>query len=169
MKVKTNLKIGMKKIENFLFNDIVLYSKGWFVSKEDIVWKDLAYFFSKIYFPPKSESEVALLMLIVLEKVHQEFELDRNPEKVSARWLSTPYLFEQEVRKLMLFYDWNRDRATIQAVLHVLHTLSNEEIKLNRPVYSKKFPFRLGGCFTRYPISMTYKEMNKKAIKMFGE
>ena len=159
----------MKKIENFLFNDIVLYSKGWFVSKEDIVWKDLAYFFSKIYFPPKSESEVALLMLIVLEKVHQEFELDRNPEKVSARWLSTPYLFEQEVRKLMLFYDWNRDRATIQAVLHVLHTLSNEEIKLNRPVYSKKFPFRLGGCFTRYPISMTYKEMNKKAIEMFGE
>lgn len=160
----------MKCIENFLFNDIVLYSKGWFVSKEDIVWKDLAYFFSKIYaFPPKTESEVALLMLIVLEKVHKEFELDRDPEKVSARWLSTPYLFEQEVRKLMLFYDWNRDRAIIQAVLHVLHTLSNEEIKLKRPVYSKKFPFRIGGCFTRYPISMTYAEMNRIAIKMFGE
>ena len=160
----------MKKIENFLYNDIVLYSKGWFVSKEDIVWKDLAYFFYKIYgFPPKTESEVALLMVIVLEKVHKEFELDRDPEKVPARWLSTPYLYEQEVRKLMLFYDWGRDRAIIQAVLHVLHTLSNEEIKLNRPIYSKKFPFRLGGCFTKYPISMTYKEMNRKAIKMFGE
>ena len=160
----------MKKIENFLYNDIVLYSKGWFCSKEDIVWKDLSYFFSKIYaFPPKTESEVALLMLMVLGKIHQELELDRNPEKVPACWLSTPYLFEQEVRKLMLFYDWGRDRATIQAVLHVLHKLSSEEIKLKRPVYSKKFPFRLGGYFTKYPISMTYKEMNRKAIKMFGE
>ena len=156
----------MKKIENFLYNDIVLYSKGWFCSKEGIVWKDLAYFFHKIYaFPPKNESEVALLMLLVLEKLHHKLELDRDPEKVPACWLSTPYRLEQEIRKLMLFYDWNRDRATIQAVLNVLHTLSNEEIKLKRPVYSKKFPFRLD----RTPISMTYTEMNRRAIKMFGE
>lgn len=160
----------MKRIENFLYNDIVLYSKGWFSSKEDIVWKDLAYFFSKIYaFSPENESGVALLMLLVLEKLHQELELDRDPEKVPACWLSTPYRLEQEIRRLMLFYNFGRDRATIQAVLHVLHKLSTEEIKLKRPVYSKKFPFRLGGYFTKYPISMTYKEMNRKAIKMFGE
>ena len=156
----------MKKIENFLYNDIVLYSKGWFCSKEGIIWKDLAYFFSEIFaFPPKTEDEVALLMLIVLEKIHQEFELDRDPEKVSSRWLSTPYLLEQEIRRIMLFYDYDRNRATIQAVLNVLQTLSNKEIKLKRPVYSKKFPFRLD----RTPISMTYTEMNRRAIKMFGE
>ena len=160
----------MKKIENFLYNDIVLYSKGWFRSKEDIVWKDLSYFFSEIYaFPPKTESEVALLMLLVLGKVHQELELDRDPEKVPACWLSTPYRLEEEIRKLMQLYNFNRDRATIQVVLNVLSKLSNEEIKLKRPVYSKKFPFRLGGCFAKYPISMTYKEMNRIAIKMFGE
>lgn len=160
----------MKRIENFLYNDIVLYSKGWYRSKENIVWKDLAYFFSKIYaFPPKNESEVAMLMLLVLEKIHQNLELDRNPEKVPARWLSTPYRLEQEIRRIMLLYDYDRDRATIQAVLNVLNTLSIEEIKLKRPVYSKKFPFRMGGCFTKYPISMTYAEMNKKAIEMFGE
>lgn len=156
----------MKRIENFLYNDIVLYSKGWFHSKENIVWKDLAYFFSKIYaFPPKTESEVALLMLLVLEKLHQKLELNRDPEKVPACWLSTPYRLEQEIRRIMLFYDYDRDRATIQAVLNVLHTLSNKEIKLKRPVYSKKFPFRLD----EYPISMTYAEMNRMAIKMFGE
>jgi len=160
----------MKRIENFLYNDIVLYSKGWFCSKEGIVWKDLAYFFSKIYaFPPKNESEVALLMLLVLEKLHKELNLDRDPEKVSACWLSTPYRLEQEIRRLMLLYDFGRDGATIHAVLDVLQTLSIKEIKLKRPVYSKKFPFRLGGCFTKYPMSMTYKEMNRKAIKMFGE
>ena len=160
----------MKRIENFLYNDIVLYSKGWYHSKENIVWKALAYFFSKIYaFPPENESRVALLMLLVLEKLHQELELDRDPEKVPACWLSTPYRLEQEIRRLMLFYNFGRDRATIQAVLHVLHKLSNEEIKLKRPIYSKKFPFRLGGYFTKYPISMTYKEMNRKAIKMFVE
>lgn len=159
----------MEKIENFLYNDIVLYSKGWFCSKENITWKDLAYFFSKIYYPPKTESEVALLMLLVLEKLHQKLELDRDPEKVSACWLSTPFRLEQEIRRIMLFYNLERDGATIQAVLNVLHKLSNEEIKLNRPVYSKKFPFRLGGYFNKYPISMTYKEMNKRAIKMFGE
>ena len=157
-------------IEYFLYNDIVLYSKGWFCSKEDIVWKDLSYFFSKIYgFPPKTESEVALLMLLVLEKLHKELNLDRDPEKVPACWLSTPLLLEQEIRRIMLLYDFGRDRATIQAVLNVLYVLSNEEIKLKRPVYSKKFPFRMGGCFTRYPISMTYAEMNRKAIEMFGE
>ena len=156
----------MKCIENFLYNDIVLYSKGWFCSKENIVWKDLAYFFHKIYaFPPKTESEVALLMLLVLEKLHQKLNLDRDPEKVPACWLSTPYRLEQEIRKLMLFYDWGRDRATIQVVLNVLQTLSVKEIKLKRPVYSKKFPFRLD----RTPISMTYTEMNRRAMKMFGE
>ena len=160
----------MKRIENFMYNDIVLYSKGWFRSKEDIVWKDLAYFFYKIYgFPPKTESEVALLMLLVLEKLHQKLELDRDPEKVPACWLSTPYRLEQEIRKKMLFLDCDRDSATILAVLHVLSTLSKEDIKLKRPVYSKKFPFRLGGSFTKYPISMTYAEMNRIAIKMFGE
>ena len=96
----------MKRIENFMYNDIVLYSKGWFRSKEGIVWKDLAYFFSDIYaFPPKNESEVALLMLLVLEKLHQKLELDRDPEKVPACWLSTPYRLEQEIRKNMLFLD----------------------------------------------------------------
>lgn len=162
----------MKRIENFLYNDIVLYSKGWFCSKdkECVVWKDLAYFFSEIYaFPPKTESEVSLLMLLVLEELHLKLNLDRDPKKVSSRWLSTPYRLEQEIRRIMLLYDYDRDRATIQAVLNVLHILSNEEIKLKRPVYSKKFPFRLGGCFTKYPISMTYAEMNRKAIKMFGE
>lgn len=161
---------AMKKIENFLYNDIVLYSKGWYRSKENIVWKDLAYFFSQIYaISPKTESEISLLMLLVLEKIHKEFELSRNPEQVSARWMATPYLLEQEIRKSMQLYNFNRDRATIQVVLHVLYTLSKEEVKLKRPVYSKKFPFRLGGCFTKYPISMTYAEMNRKAIKMFGE
>lgn len=156
----------MKKIENFLYNDIVLYSKGWFCSKEGIVWKDLAYFFSKIYaFPPKNESEVALLMLLILGKLHQEFELDRDPEKVPACWLSTPYRLEEEIRKSMSLHDFNRDRATIQVILNVLQTLSIKEIKLKRPVYSKKFPFRLD----RTPISMTYTEMNRRAIKMFGE
>ena len=156
----------MKCIENFLYNDIVLYSKGWFCSKENIVWKDLAYFFSKIYaFPPKTENEVALLMLLVLGKIHQELELDRNPEKVPACWLSTPYRLEEEIRKSMLLHDFNRDRATIQVVLNVLQTLSVKEIKLKRPVYSKKFPFRLD----RTPISMTYTEMNRRAMKMFGE
>ena len=156
----------MKCIENFLYNNIVLYSKGWFCSKEDIVWKDLAYFFNEIHaFPPKSESEVSLMMLLVLEKIHKEFELDRNPERVSTRWMATPYQLEQEIRKSMQLHNFNRDRATIQVVLHVLQNLSREEIKLKRPVYSKKFPFRLDGT----PISMTYKEMNKKAIEMFGE
>jgi hypothetical protein len=105
----------------------------------------------------------------VLEKLHKELNLDRDPEKVPACWLSTPYRLEQEIRRIMLLYDFGRDRATIQAVLHVLHKLSTEEIKLKRPVYSKKFPFRMGGCFTKYPISMTYAEMNRKAIKMFGD
>ena len=158
----------MKRIENFLYNDIVLYAKGWYRSKGNETWKDLAYFFGEIYaWTPQCESEVSLLMLKILEKLYIEFELDRNPEKICGKWYASPFTLEQEIRKTMIFYNCNRDNATIIVVLEVLMNMSNDEIKLNKPVYSKKNPFRLGGAFTNYPVSMTYSEMNRIASKYF--
>ena len=157
----------MKLITNFIYNDIVLYAKGWYAKKKS-TWEDLAFLFSKIYaYKAKNEHETAMLMIKVLDTLYDELELNRNRENVSAVWLSSHELFENEVNKNILLYDTTRDSAIIIAVLCVLLNLTNKEIKLNPPHYSKKEYFRLGQLFGEPPISMTYKEMNKIAQKQF--
>lgn len=60
-------------ITNFIFNDIVLYCKGWYTSKDKDIIKDLGYLFSKVYiWKPKTEEEVARMMVRVLDKLYEE-------------------------------------------------------------------------------------------------
>ena len=50
-------------IVNFTFNDIVLYSKGWYKRSENVV-DDLGYLLSQVYgYYPVEEGEVAMYML----------------------------------------------------------------------------------------------------------
>lgn len=158
----------MKQIKDFIYNDIVLYSKFWFKSSGNII-DDLGYLFSKVYaWTPKTEDEVAVMMLRVLDRLYDELELERHSQKVSGKWLATHSQFEAEVIKNERLYNCSRYMAIIKTVLHVLHCLDSSEIKLNKPHYGKKEKFRLGGLFEEHPISMTYAEMNRIATKMFG-
>ena len=61
-------------IENFVYNDIVLYCKGWYQTpKGDIMLDDLGYLFGKIYaWTPKTEEEIAHFMMRVLDKLWDE-------------------------------------------------------------------------------------------------
>ena len=69
----------------------------------------------------------------------------------------------------MSVYEFSRDRAIISTVLAILQNMSKDDIILNPPHYGKKERFRLGKLFGAYPISQTYKEMNKIAKKTFSE
>lgn len=159
----------MKQVTNFIYNDIVLYSKYWYKCSGNII-DDLGYLFSKVYaWTPKTENEVAVMMLRVLDRLYDELELDRHSQKVSGKWLSSHAQFESKVTKNQRFYNCSRDMSIIKTVLHVLHCLESSEIKLKRPVYGKKEKFRIGSMCGEEPISMTYAEMNRIAIKMFGE
>ena len=148
-------------IENFVYNDIVLYAKGWYVKDGDIV-KDLSYLFSKIYaYTPKTENEVAHYMLRVLDKLYTQQGIAFNDE--------TRYgfaAFYGEIERDMHLYKVSFDMAIILYVKNILLRLDEKEIKLNPPHYGKKEYFRIGGGF---PISTTYKEMNRIAEMVFNK
>ena len=147
-------------ITNFLFNDIVLYCKGWYQTpKGDTMLDDLGYLFSKIYaWTPKTEEDIAHFMVIVLDRLYSEMKLEHND--------SFSKLFGEINRNIRL-YQCSFDMAIILYVHSILQRLSTDEIKLNAPHYDKKEHFRLGMLMGEYPISQTYTEMNRIAQKAF--
>lgn len=154
-------------IENFIYNDIVLYCKGWYQTpKGDTILDDLGYLFSKIYaWTPKTEEEIAHFMMRVLDKLYDEKGIRFDSES----WINNFSGFHNEIKRNMRIYNCSFDMAIIWVVHSILQRLDRNEIKLNRPVYGKKEHFRMGQFFGEYPISMTYKEMNNRAIKMFKD
>jgi hypothetical protein len=159
----------MEKIKDYTFNDIILYSKGWYKGTGNIC-EDLGYFFSKIYWVSDyNEGTIAMRMLHLLDDIYNKLSLNRNPEHLAGKWLATHSQFEGEVRRLMMLYNYNRDMAIIHAVLGVLHSMTCDEIELKPPVFGKKERFRLGCIGYEYPISQTYKEMNRIAQKSFSK
>lgn len=153
-------------ITNFKYNDIVLYAKGWYERSENIC-EDLDYLFSKIYgWTSPKEDEVSYRMLIVLDRLYEAANV--TIKDCPRMWCMSHTHFEEEVRNRMCIYDnCSRDKAIILTVLSILQMLRNDEIKLNPPHYGKKEHFRMGSLFGKNPISMTYKEMNRKAQKSF--
>ena len=156
-----------KPIENFIFNDIVLYCKGWYQSPDgDTIIDDLGYLFGEIYaWTPKTEEEVAHFMMRVLDKLFEE----QGQIFRSESYMNSFSGFHEQIKRTMMLYNCSFDMAVIWVVHSILQGLTVDHIKLNRPVYGKKKHFRMGGFFKKYPISMTYKEMNNRAIKMFGD
>ena len=153
-------------ITNFRYNDIVLYSKGWYEKSGNIA-EDLDIIFQKIYgYSDSDEKAIAHKMLMVLDRLYEE----KNIKFDSNSHLHCFVGLYEEISRYMWLYDISRDMALIMVVLSILSQLSKDEIKLKAPHYGKKEPFRLGKMFgDKYPISMTYKEMNRIAEKTFGK
>ena len=149
-------------IENFRFNDIILYAKGWY-QRKDLV-EDLGYLFSKIYaWTPTTEEEVAKFMLRTIDRLYEEMKISFKADSYSFCFVSIFDKIEHDMR----FYEQSRYRATIGVCLNILSELNRDQIKLNPPHYGKKEHFRMGRFFKDYPISMTYTEMNRIAQKTF--
>lgn len=147
-------------ITDFIYNDIILYCKGWYQTpKGDTMLDDLGYLFGKIYaWTPKTEEDIAHFMIIVLDRLYSEMKLEHND--------SFSKLFGEINRNIRL-YQCSFNMAIILYVHSILQSLSVEEIKLNPPHYGKKEHFRLGILLGEYPISQTYTEMNRIAQKAF--
>lgn len=153
-------------IKDCVFNDIILYAKGWYQSKDNDIIKDLGYLFSKIYaFTPKTEDDVAQMMMHVLDYIYTEKKVCFNNE--------SPFCYSYfygEVRDRMHLYNVSFPMAIILNVKSKLFELRNTEIKLKPPHYGKKEHFRLGSTFgNRHPISMTYTEMNRIVQRVFNK
>jgi hypothetical protein len=69
----------------------------------------------------------------------------------------------------MHLYEVSYEKAIILWAMSILMQLDKSQIKLNAPKYGKKEHFRMGRAFgSKYPISMTYSEMNRRAKQTFG-
>ena len=104
-------------------------------------------------------------MMRVLDKLYDEKGIRFDSES----WINNFSGFYGEVKRNMRMYNCSFDMAIIWVVHAILQRLGRKEIKLNRPVYGKKEHFRMGQFFGEYPISMTYKEMNNRAIEAFKD
>ena len=147
-------------IENFLYNDIILYCKGWYQTPEgDTMLDDLSYLFSKIYaWTPKKEKDIALMMLRVLDEFDVKIGCHRSL-----------YGFHSEIQKYISLYSISFDMAIIHYVRSILFEIPSKLIKLHPPKYGKKEHFRMGSAFHKYPISMSYAEMNRIASRVFKD
>ena len=153
----------MKQIVDFIYNDIVLYAKGWYERID--LYEDLGYLLSKIYgWTPKRDDELAYFMLNILERIYEA-----QDKKFSSGYLCSFASFWNEVNRYSDIYECTYNRAIILLVLSRLQGLSGEEIKLNPPHFGKKEHFRMGMLFGDWPKSMTYKEMNNRVAKLFKE
>ena len=155
-------------ITNFLYNDTVLYAKGWY-EKSDNILNDLGYLFSKIYaWTPKSEEEVAHFMLITIDTLYEQLGVSFTTNSY-GRYNNSFASFHEEINRRMRLYEVSYEKAIILWAISILMQLDKEQIKLNAPKYGKKEHFRMGRAFGgKYPISMTYAEMNRRAKQMFG-
>lgn len=154
-------------IENFLYNDVVLYAKGWLEHKGNTTEENLAYIFEQIYgWSSTNTDELSMFMLKVLDSLVEKIG---DTKHWSGAWISDHFHFEQEIRRRMSIHECSRGFAIILLVLAVLQGLSQEEIKLNRYIYGKGKYFRMGNTFGTNPISLTYTEMNNRAKKMFND
>ena len=104
-------------LTNFVYNDIVLYSKGWYQRSENIC-EDLGYLLSKVYaWTPKTEQEVSHMMLRALDRLYRDLDIPRD--NCPARWFNSHASFEEEVNKRMHFYNISREMAIIYLVLAI--------------------------------------------------
>ena len=167
----------MKQIENFRFNDLVLYCKGWYEAywerisekNKDMFFRDLerAIKMNKDYWYPDkmSNEEVLGYLLKSLDLIYTYLD---DEDKRNGRWLCSHKAFRDETKKYMSLYEVDEEYAIALMICGILQSMSKDEIKLNKPVY-KKGSWRLGRYDGKPSISMTYKYMNSRASKMFDK
>lgn len=160
----------MRKIRNFEFNAVVLYSKGWYGITTENDFMELVARLIKLddaYCTPKNMNNetIATYMLIALDKIHQHLDED---DRRCGRWLCSPLRFYEEVNRQMRICDCTREEAIVLSVLNVMMMLSNDEIDLNLPKYGKGLPRYTGGKFSGKDWhSITYTYMEKNARNFF--
>ena len=156
----------MKRIENFRFNDLVLYSKGWYESSGDF-YADLEKYIrmnDDYYYGPNPFDEITLVkyMTKALDEIMKHYT---ESEREYNRYASHNGLFELANHNMWL-YNTNFYGGIIHAIYGFLQGLDKTQIKLIKPVYGKGRP-RYGGWEKKN--GMTYKHMNDIADRMFKD
>lgn len=152
----------MKTIENFRFNDVVLYAKGWYERSGDFM-KDLDKYIRMndmyLYPPQMSETDIMNYMLKALDIVYEHC----TQEDLKNNFLCHSHaVFLEKVRHDQAIYNVSFEQAACLVVYSILQGLNTTQIILNAPRYDKRHRHG-GGMFHRGPKhGMTYKEMYRR-------
>lgn len=162
----------MKPIQNFEWNDLILTAKGWYESTGSLT-TDFAISLERndnrsIVISNKNDTKrvASILMNVVMPSLWEAL-----PEDVVANrcWLHHSDDFYRTISDNMRLYECDFDEAVLLAVHNILcNYITKEHIALNKPVYGKGRR-RLGNPFHKYPKSMTYAEMNRRAERLLEE
>ena len=160
-------------IENFRYNDIILYCKGHLIRKDivksgrikvtnDDIIKDLGYLFSEIYgLCNLNESDIAYFMLRALDVYYEKAGIMFDSETKDRNFAT----MHQDINNFMRFDSLNYNQACIRWVVSIFRwKIDMSTIKLNPYHYGKNKLFRARG-----PISMTYTEMNDRHQKLLSK
>ena len=158
----------MKPLEDWRFNDLVLYAKGWYEHK-DLV-EDMKHIFKTVYgYIPSTKHELAIMMFRVIDILRDHLEPGE------CYWWTSLVSLDNQITHNICIYDEDRDEATIHAVLSILTEIEASVLCIKKPVYGKKMYFRKGpGIFAthedvRKSRTKTYKQMNKEASRFFDK
>ena len=144
-------------IENFIYNDIILYTKGWY-KRTDIV-KDLAYLFRQVYgWADENERDIAYKMLGVIDKINEGLK------DTDYRQVNLQTLYGEVYDHYVCLYNVSFEMGIILWSMSKMFGLDKKYIKLNPPHYGKKEHLRMDA-----KPSMTYAEMNRIADRIFNE
>lgn len=157
-------------IENFRYNDIILYCKGHLIRKDiiksghikvtnDDIIKDLGYLFSEIYgLCNLEESDIAHFMLRALDVYYKEAGVNFESETKDRNFAT----MHQDITNFMKFDKLTYNQACIRWVMSIFRwKIDMSTIELNPYHYAKNKLFRARG-----PISMTYTDMNNRQQKL---
>lgn len=167
----------MDKIKDFEWNDLVLYSKGWYEnysSNEDEFFTEIEKVIrlnkNRSYERKMWKSTIMHFLFSAHEKIISHLS---ESERTSPHWCATPKTFYEEVsnfvRRAKMYYNTevSMDYACARVIIQVMSELTNDQIELKRPVYGKG-RLRIGSMWgERRPISLTYTQMNREAEKCF--
>lgn len=151
----------MTRIENFQFNHVVLFAKGWyegtgkmFADLEKYIRLNDDYCYQQ---KPFSEELVADYMLKALDIVLSHL----TKEERENHYLGTHRKLYSYVNNRARFYNTNYNTALVYVIYACLQGLERSQIKLPQPIYKRGNP-RIGW---QNKTGMTYKEMNRIAAK----
>ena len=169
----------MEKITNFEWNDLVLYSKGWYDNNTNTETE----FFNRIeeviklntnrsYCDKMSRDDIMKMLFNAHGQIVSHLT---DEEKKSPYWCATPKYFYEAVKGWMRRAEWyynqsiSLDYATARVILDIMSDMTTEQIEMKKPVYGKG-RLRIGTLFGEpKPISFTYTQMNREAEKVFGK
>lgn len=150
----------MTKLENFRYNEVVLYCKGWYVATDNIL-ADLEKYIrrNEDYCYPKTmhASDIMGHMLNALELLYESLPAEELKNKC---WYHTHKDFIFKVQYYEKLFSVDFEEAVCLLVCSIFQNLSNKFIKLNPPKYDKQHRYG-GGLLGSPKQGMTYKEMNK--------